>query len=83
MTQMALPVVLLMKTVPPPPKLSRPTLVSATTGGVFGAGGATQTAMRPVGSLLILMVQTVSPLLKVFRSNPRRRGGRVDPPPAQ
>jgi len=61
MTQVARPAVLLPKTPPPPQKLSRPTLAVATTGGVFGVGGATQTATRPVASLL--MVQIVSALL--------------------
>jgi hypothetical protein len=36
-------------------------LAVATTGGVFGVGGATQTATRPVASLLV--VQIVSALL--------------------
>jgi hypothetical protein len=63
-TQMAPPVVLMVKTDPLPPKLSRPTLVVATIGVVFGADGATQIAMKQVASLLVLMVQTVSPLLK-------------------
>jgi hypothetical protein len=55
----------MVKTVPLRPKLSRPTLVVATIGVVFGAGGATQIAMRQVALLLVLMVQTVSPLLKL------------------
>ena len=46
------------------PKLSCPTSVVATIGVVFGAGGATQIAMGQVTLLLVLMVQTVSPLLK-------------------
>ena len=62
---MAPPVVLIVKTVPPPPKLSRLTLVVATIGVVFWARGATQIAMRQVTLLLVLTVQTVSPLLKL------------------
>jgi hypothetical protein len=45
--------------------LSRLTLVVATIGVVFGARGATQIAMRQVTLLLVLMGQTVSPLLKL------------------
>ena len=61
MIQVARSAVLRLKAPPPLQKLSRPTLAVATTGGVFGVGGAVQTATRPVASLS--MVQIVSALL--------------------
>jgi hypothetical protein len=64
-TQIAPLVVSVVKIVPLPSKMSRPTSVVATIGVVIGAGGATQIAMRQVALLLASMAQTVSPLLKL------------------